>query len=102
MRCTATHGYARRRAECTVVYNVFCPFAHKVCVCAMFRVEKMIHRLVVEVIIAVCLVRYSGGVVPSAPRNLEVSSVVDDPRPGFLGHAVITLEWDLPEQSKTY
>ena len=62
----------------------------------------MIPRLVVEVIIAVCLVRYSGGVVPSAPRNLSDTSVVDDPRPGFLGHTEITLEWDPPEQSNPH
>ena len=33
----------------------------------------------------------------SAPRNLRATSVIDDPRPEFLGHAVITLEWDPPE-----
>ena len=36
---------------------------------------------------------------PSAPRNFEQISTVDDPRPGFLGHAVIMLEWDPPQQS---
>lgn len=37
---------------------------------------------------------------PSAPRNLRSTSVVDDPRrPDFLGHAVITLEWDTPRES---
>jgi hypothetical protein len=35
---------------------------------------------------------------PSSPRNFEQISTVDDPRPGFLGHAVITLEWDPPQQ----
>ena len=34
---------------------------------------------------------------PSAARNFTVASIVDDTRPGFYGHAVIGLEWDLPE-----
>ena len=37
--------------------------------------------------------------IPSAPRNLRTTSTVEDLRTGFLGHAVITLEWDLPEES---
>ena len=35
---------------------------------------------------------------PGAPNNLRSVSVVDDPRPGFPGHAVVTLEWDIPEE----
>lgn len=37
---------------------------------------------------------------PSAPQNLKYSSVVEDLRPGFVGHAVVTLEWDRPEDGK--
>lgn len=37
---------------------------------------------------------------PSAPRNIELISAVDDPRSGFLGHAVIAIQWDPPEESK--
>ena len=36
-----------------------------------------------------------------APRNLRDTAIVDDPRPRFLGHAVITLEWDPPEEGKS-
>ena len=34
---------------------------------------------------------------PATPQNFRVTSIVDDPRPEFYGHAVISLEWDPPE-----
>ena len=38
---------------------------------------------------------------PSAPQNFERTATVDDPRPGFFGHAVVTLEWDRPQDSNS-
>ena len=35
---------------------------------------------------------------PSAPVGPRTTFVVDDLRPGFAGHAVIGLEWSIPEE----
>ena len=43
---------------------------------------------------------YNSTELPSAPQNFKETSIIDDPREGFLGHAVITFEWELPEQSQ--
>ena len=44
-----------------------------------------------------CLYTFVGP--PLAPQNFRVTSIVDDLRPEFYGHAVITLEWETPEGS---
>ena len=56
-------------------------------------------NFVLEVLIAVCMVVSGGGgqQIPSAPRNLSETSFDNDLRPGFSGHAQITLEWSPPE-----
>jgi serine/threonine protein kinase len=42
------------------------------------------------------------GVLPLAPGNFRVTSIVDDLRPEFFGHAVISLEWDMAEGAVAY